>query len=407
MEERKLNTIAEALEDIHNGKMVIVVDDEDRENEGDIVMAAEKVTPEAINFITKEARGILCASITEQKASELKLDLMVEENTTLHQTPFTVSIDFKYGTTTGTSTFDRAKTIRALIEPNVTAVDFARPGHIFPLIAHNGGVLKRAGHTEAVVDLTRLAGLAPAGLLCEILAEDGSMARLPQLIEFAEKYNLKIISIADLIEFRRRSEKLVKQITVVDLPSKFGEFKLHLFENLLTPSEHHLALVKGKITPDEPILVRVHSECLTGDVFGSQRCDCGDQLAASLKMISKEGKGVLLYMRQEGRGIGLVNKLLAYALQEKGHDTVEANEALGFKPDLRDYGIGAQILKELGLQKIRLMTNNPKKIVGLHGYDLEIVERVSIEIEPNESNKKYLHTKKEKLGHILDLLNKN
>jgi len=398
----KLNTIKEAVEEIKKGKMVIVVDDPDRENEGDLVMAAELVKPDDVNFITKEARGILCLTLTQERAEELQIDLMVQNNTALHQTPFSVSIDYKHGTTTGTSAYDRAKTIKMAVDENVKPNDFAKPGHIFPLISKKGGVLKRAGHTEAVVDLVKLAGLKPAGILCEILDSDGSMARLPSLIKFAKKYNLKIITIADLIEYRRIREKLVKCKVVVDLPSKYGDFKLHLYENILDPKDNPIALVKGDIKGDEPVLVRVHSECLTGDVFGSKRCDCGEQLKASMEMVEREGRGVVLYMKQEGRGIGLVNKLLAYSLQEKGKDTIEANEALGFKPDLRDYGIGAQVLKDLGIQKIRLLTNNPKKIIGLKGYDLEIVERVPIEIPPNEINGKYLKTKRDKLGHLLN-----
>jgi len=403
MEEfRNLETIKNAIKKFRNGEMIIVIDDEDRENEGDLIMAAEFVTPEAVNFITREARGILCVAITPERAQELELQMMVKENTSIHQTPFTVSIDYIHGTTTGTSAFDRAKTIKAITDKNVKPEDFAKPGHIFPLVAKKGGVLKRAGHTEAAVDLAKLAGLYPAGVLCEILDSDGSMCRGENLQKFAEKHNLSIISIADLIEYRRRKEKLVRKIVEVNLPSKYGDFKLHLYENILDPNENAIALVKGKIDNGEPVLVRVHSECLTGDVFGSLRCDCGDQLATALKMIEKEGRGVLLYMRQEGRGIGLVNKLIAYSIQEKGKDTVEANEALGFKADLRDYGIGAQILKDLGISKIRLMTNNPKKIVGLKGYDLEIVERVPIEIPANEKNRNYLKTKKEKLGHLLN-----
>lgn len=395
------SSIEEAIEDIRKGRMVIVVDDENRENEGDLIMAAEKVRPEDVNFITREARGLLCLPMTRGRAKELDLDFMVEKNTALHETPFTVSIDYKKGTTTGISVYDRASTIKAVIDPETDAKDFGRPGHIFPLVARNGGVLKRAGHTEAAVDLARLAGLNPASILCEILDDDGTMARVPQLRKFADKHNLKIITIADLIEYRRRSEKLVKKLVVVNMPSRYGRFKLHLYENLLNENDNPIVLVKGHITVNEPILVRVHSECLTGDVFGSMRCDCGDQLHKSLKMIEEEGRGVMLYMRQEGRGIGLVNKLLAYSIQEKGKDTVEANEELGFKADLRDYGIGAQILKDLGLRQIKLLTNNPKKIIGLKGYDLEIVERVPIEVHPNGINEKYLKTKKDKLGHIL------
>lgn len=403
MEEyNNFETIKNAIKKFRNGEMIIVVDDEDRENEGDLIMAAEFVTPEAVNFITKEARGILCVAITPERAQELELNMMVKENTSPHQTPFTVSIDYIHGTTTGTSAFDRAKTIKAITDKNAKPEDFARPGHIFPLVAKKGGVLKRAGHTEAAVDLAKLAGLFPAGVLCEIMDSDGTMCRGENLQKFAAKHNLSIISIADLIEYRRRKEKLVRKVVTVNLPSKYGDFKLHLYENVLDPSENALALVKGIIDDGNPVLIRVHSECLTGDVFGSLRCDCGDQLSTALQMIEKEGRGVLLYMRQEGRGIGLVNKLIAYSIQEKGKDTVEANEALGFKPDLRDYGIGAQILKDLGISKIRLLTNNPKKIVGLKGYDLEIVERVPIEIPANEKNRNYLKTKKEKLGHLLN-----
>jgi len=401
-EEYKFNTIDEAIKDLRSGKMLIVVDDPDRENEGDLIMAAETVTADNVNFITREGRGLLCLPISMQRAEELELKPMVEDNTALHKTPFSVSIDYRHGTTTGISAADRAKTIRMAADENVKPDDFARPGHIFPLIARKGGVLKRAGHTEAVVDLVKLAGLKPVGILCEIMHKDGTMARVPQLMEMAKHFDLKIITIADLIEYRRIREKLVHKKVTVDLPSKYGNFKLHLYENILDPNDNPIALVKGELREDEPVLVRAHSECLTGDVFGSMRCDCGDQLSAAMKMIAKEGKGVVLYMRQEGRGIGLVNKLLAYHLQEEGKDTVEANEALGFKPDLRDYGTGAQILKDLGLKKIRLMTNNPKKIIGLKGYDLEVVERVPLEIPPNEINHEYLKIKRDKLGHLIN-----
>lgn len=395
------NTIEEAVEDIRQGKMVIVVDDEDRENEGDLIIAAEKIRPQDINFIAREARGMICISIKHDRAKELGLEFMVEDNTALHETPFTVTVDAKYGTTTGISAFDRAKTIQTIIEENTTPDDLARPGHIFPLVAKDGGVLRRAGHTEAAVDLARLAGLKPAGVLCEIMDDDGKMARVPRLKEMAQEFGLKIITIADLIEYRQIREKLIVQKAVIDMPTKYGQFKLYLYQNKLNTIEHHVALVKGDVSSGRPTLVRVHSECLTGDVFGSHRCDCGDQLGRALKMVETEGKGVVLYMRQEGRGIGFANKILAYSLQEKGKDTVEANEILGFKADLRDYGIGAQILKDLGLSQIRLMTNNPKKIVGLEGYNLEIVERVPIEICPNEKNKKYLKTKRDKLGHLI------
>ena len=399
--EFKFNTIEEAIEDIKAGKMLIVVDDADRENEGDLVMAAELCKPKDVNFITREGRGILCLPITEEKAKDLNLDLMVQNNTALHGTPFSISIDYRHGTTTGISAHDRAITINRAADEEVIPDDFARPGHILPLIAKKGGVLKRAGHTEAVVDLVKLAGLNPVGVLCEILGEDGTMARVPKLMEFAKKYNLKIITIADLIEYRMSREHFVRKKVTVDLPTRYGSFKLHLYENTLDHLDNPMALVKGDIKGEEPVLVRVHSECLTGDIFGSMRCDCGEQLLAAMSMVEKAGRGVVLYMRQEGRGIGLVNKLLAYHLQEQGKDTVEANEALGFKADLRDYGTGAQILKDLGLKKIKLLTNNPKKVIGLKGYDLEIVERIPLEIPPNPINEKYLNTKRDRLGHLL------
>jgi len=399
--EFKFNTIEEAIEDIKAGKMLIVVDDADRENEGDLVMAAELCKPKDVNFITREGRGILCLPITEEKARELDLDLMVQNNTALHGTPFSISIDYRHGTTTGISAHDRAITINRAADEKVIPDDFGRPGHIFPLIAKKGGVLKRAGHTEAVVDLVKLAGLNPVGVLCEILAEDGTMARVPKLMEFAKKYNLKIITIADLIEYRMSREHFVQKKVTVNLPTRYGSFKLHLYENTLDHLDNPMALVKGDLRGDEPVLVRVHSECLTGDIFGSKRCDCGEQLIAAMSMVEKAGRGVVLYMRQEGRGIGLVNKLLAYHLQEQGKDTVEANEALGFKADLRDYGTGAQILKDLGLKKIKLLTNNPKKVIGLKGYDLEIIERIPLEIPPNPINEKYLNTKRDRLGHLL------
>ncbi|KPK96152.1 3,4-dihydroxy-2-butanone 4-phosphate synthase [bacterium SM23_31] len=395
-----LNSIEETIEDYRKGKIIIVVDDEERENEGDFVCAAEKVTPEIINFMSKYGRGIICLALTNDRADELKLNFMVDHNTALHNTPFTVSIDAKSNTTTGISTFDRANTILKAVEPGCKPEDLARPGHIFPLRSRDGGVLRRAGHTEASVDLARLAGVYTAGVLCEIMDEDGRMARMPKLKAIAKKYDLKIISIADLIKFRIRTERLVEQEAETDFPTIFGDFRLYLYKNI-NDGSHHLAMVKGEIHPDEGILVRVHSECLTGDSLGSLKCDCGKQLHRALRQIEKAGQGVLLYMRQEGRGIGLANKIMCYALQDQGKDTVEANEALGFKPDLRDYGTGAQILLDLGVRKMRLLTNNPRKVVGLQGYGLEIIERVQIEIPPNEINKKYLLTKRNKLGHLI------
>jgi len=395
-------SIEDGIEELKKGKVLIVTDDKNRENEGDFIAIAETVTPEIVNFMVKHGRGLLCVPTTAETLERLDLSLMVDRNTALHETAFTVSVDAAQGTTTGISVYDRAITIRAMADPNSKPEDFARPGHIFPLMAAQGGVLRRAGHTEAVVDLARMAGFRPCGVLCEILDEDGTMARAPRLLEIAQQFDLGIIAINDLIEYRRRNEKLVHRIIQLDFPSRWGHFMLYMYQSDVD-NQQHLALVKGEISPEDEVLVRVHSQCLTGDILGSLRCDCRNQLTHALEMIEKEGKGVLVYMRQEGRGIGLTNKLKAYALQDQGLDTVEANHRLGFPADARDYGIGAQILCDLGVHKMRLMTNNPRKIVGLDGYGLRVVDRVPIEVGLQERNARYLKTKKDKLGHLLNM----
>ncbi len=392
--------IEDALEDLRAGRLVIVVDDEDRENEGDFVGVAETITPELVNFMAKHGRGLMCVPLTRERAAALDLGMMEQANSALFDTPFTVSVDYNLGTTTGISAADRAKTIRALADPAAKTTEFARPGHIFPLRAQTGGVLRRAGHTEAVTDLARLAGFAPVGVLIEIMNDDGTMARVPDLRRIADAFGMRLVTIKDLIAYRMRTEALVAEVAEVELPTKHGRFRLHAFEETLT-GEVHLALAKGAWTEDEAVLVRVHSQCVTGDIFGSNRCDCGEQLATALAQVERAGQGVVLYMKQEGRGIGLVNKLRAYKLQEEGLDTVEANEALGFQPDHRDYGTGCQILRALGVRKLRLMTNNPTKRIGLAGYGLEIAERVPIEIAPNDDNAAYLRTKRDRMGHLI------
>ena len=395
----EFSTIEDALVDVGQGKMIVIVDDEDRENEGDLMIAAEKVTPEIINFMAKFGRGLICLTLTESRTRDLGLNMMVDDNQSTFETPFTVSIDARQGVTTGISAADRAHTIKVAIDPDSVRNDLVKPGHIFPLRAKNGGVLVRMGQTEAAMDMARIAGLQPYGVICEIMNDDGTMARVSQLTQFIKVHGLKMITTKDVAEYRLKKEALVEEVTSTILPTHSGEFRAVVFKNILN-DQTHIALVKGEIREDEPTLVRVHSQCLTGDVFGSYRCDCGEQLKKSMEMIDQEGKGVLLYLYQEGRGIGLVNKLKAYALQDQGKDTVQANEELGFKPDLRDYGIGAQILRKLGLGKIRIMTNNPRKIVGLEGYGLHLVERVHIEVQAKEDNIKYLRTKQEKMGHM-------
>ncbi len=395
----EFSAIEDALDDVRQGKIIVIVDDEDRENEGDLMVAAEQVTPEIINFMAKFGRGLICLTLTESRTRDLGLSMMVDDNQSAFETPFTVSIDARQGVTTGISAADRARTIKVAIDSDSTRNDLVKPGHIFPLRAKNGGVLVRMGQTEASVDMACIAGLKPSGVICEIMNDDGTMARVPQLIQFTKVHGLKMITTKDLAEYRLKKEALVEEVTSTILPTHSGEFRAVVFKNILN-DQTHIALVKGEIREDEPTLVRVHSQCLTGDVFGSYRCDCGEQLKKSMEMISQEGKGVLLYLYQEGRGIGIVNKMKAYALQDQGKDTVQANEELGFKPDLRDYGIGAQILRKLGLGKIRIMTNNPRKIVGLEGYGLHLVERVHIEVQAKKDNIKYLRTKRKKMGHM-------
>jgi 3,4-dihydroxy 2-butanone 4-phosphate synthase/GTP cyclohydrolase II len=397
-----LATVSEAIEDMRAGKFLIIVDDEGRENEGDLAIAAEKITPEAINFMAKYGRGLICIAMTRERLDELRIPLMVSDNTSKFTSPFTISVEARHNITTGISAHDRAETIRCLIDPTTSPEDISRPGHMFPLRARAGGVLVRAGHTEAIVDLAKIAGLYPSGVICEVMSDDGTMARVPELERIASEHGIKMISVAQIIAYRRMNEKLVRRVAEASLPTRYGDFLAIAYKSDIDPDEH-VALVKGELNGDDPILVRVHSECLTGDVFHSLRCDCGDQIDLAMKAIADEGEGVFLYMRQEGRGIGLHNKIRAYALQDQGLDTVEANEALGFECDIRDYGIGAQILADLGLRNIRLLTNNPRKVIGLEGYGLQVLETVPIQVKPNPRNVKYLETKRKKMGHILQL----